>query len=139
MSERSLDIGPMDLPIGFTDSIDIDDFPELRRESELDQEMSYGDFLQARAEDLPYPNSTFDKVNAGQVIGPYADLEESIREVYRVLKPGGVFTIRTLGQYVPSVSRLSKELGFTITKSEHQGYEEEYNEDWVDMRLIKRR
>ena len=139
MAERSLDIGPMDVPIGFTDSIDIDDFPELRRESELDQEMSYGDFLQAKAEDLPYPNSTFDKVNAGQVIGPYADLEESIREVYRVLKSGGLFTLRTEGKYVSDVSRLSRELGFTITKSEHQGYEEEYNEDWVDMRLIKRR
>jgi len=137
MAERSLDIGPMDVPIGFTDSIDIDDLPELRRESELDQEASYGDFLQARAEDLPYPNSTFDKVNAGQVIGPYADLEESIREVYRVLKRGGLFTIRTEGKYVSDVYRLSKELGFTITKSERNHYEEEYNEDWIDMRQKK--
>ena len=139
MAERSLDIGPMDVPIGFTDSIDIDDLPDMRRESELDQGLSYGDFIQGKAEDLPYPNSTFDKVNAGQVIGPYADLEESIREVYRVLKPGGVFTIRTLGMHFPDVSRLSRELGFSITKNEKQGYEEEYSEVWIDMRLIKRR
>ena len=139
MPERSLDIGPMDVPIGFTDSIDIDDLPDMRRESELDQGLSYGDFIQGKAEDLPYPNSTFDKVNAGQVIGPYADLEESIREVYRVLKPGGVFTIRTEGKYVPSVGKLSKELGFKITRSKAQWYEKEYDEDWIDMRLIKRR
>ena len=139
MAERSLDIGPMDVPIGFTDSIDIDDLPDMRRESELDQGLSYGDFIQGKAEDLPYPNSTFDKVNAGQVIGPYADLEESIREVYRVLKPGGVFTIRTEGKYVPSVGKLSKELGFKITRSKAQWYEKEYDEDWIDMRLIKRR
>ena len=139
MPERSLDIGPMDVPIGFTDSIDIDDLPDMRRESELDQGLSYGDFIQGKAEDLPYPNSTFDKVNAGQVIGPYADLEESIREVYRVLKPGGVFTIRTEGKYVPSVGKLSKELGFKITRSKAQWYEKEYDEDWVDMRLVKER
>ena len=139
MAERSLDIGPMDVPIGFTDSIDIDDLPDMRRESELDQGLSYGDFIQGKAEDLPYPNSTFDKVNAGQVIGPYADLEESIREVYRVLKPGGVFTIRTEGKYVPSVGKLSKELGFKITRSKAQWYEKEYDEDWVDMRLVKER
>ena len=139
MPERTLDIGPEDIPIGFTDSIDIIDSPELRRKSEIDQEASYGEFVQGRAEDLPYPDSAFDKVNAGQVIGPYADLEESVREVYRVLKPNGVFTIRTLGMYVPAVSRLSKELGFRITKSERNHYEEEYSEDWIDMRLIKRR
>ena len=139
MPERTLDIGPEDVPMGFTDSLDIDDFPEFRKQAEIDQGLSYGDFVQGRAEDLPYPNSTFDKVNAGQVIGPYADLEESIREVYRVLKPGGLFTIRTVGKYVSDVYRLSRELGFTITKSERNHYEEEYSEDWIDMRLIKRR
>ena len=40
---------------------------------------------------------------------------------------------------MPRVLIVNTPLGFTITKSEHQGYEEEYNEDWVDMRLIKRR
>jgi len=136
--DRSLDIGPMDVPLGFTDSIDLVDDPELRRESELDQGHSYGRFVQGSAEDLPYGNETFVKVNAGQVIGPYADLEESVREVYRVLKPGGVFTMRTLGEHVGAVLKLSRELGFIVSKNERQGYEEDYKDDWVDIILTKR-
>lgn len=137
MNERSLDIGPSDMPLGFTDSIDIHDDERLRRISEEDQGQSYGNFVRGDIEDLPYDDSSFNKINAGQVIGSYSDVELSLSEVHRVLKPGGVFTMRTWGEYVPEVLRVSKSLGFMVVKNERGFYEDDYKEDYVDMRMLK--
>ena len=47
------------------------------------------DFLVADACHLPFPDNAFDYVNSFGVLHHAADTETSIREVYRLLKPGG--------------------------------------------------
>lgn len=46
-------------------------------------------FTQARAEALPFADATFDTVVATLVFCSVADAEQGLREVRRVLKPGG--------------------------------------------------
>jgi ubiquinone/menaquinone biosynthesis C-methylase UbiE len=45
------------------------------------------------AEDLPYPDDTFDVVVGHAVIHHIADVESALREILRVLRPGGRFVI----------------------------------------------
>jgi ubiquinone/menaquinone biosynthesis C-methylase UbiE len=48
----------------------------------------------ATAEDLPYFDSTFDLVSCTDVLEHVLDLNQSIREILRVLKPGGTIMLR---------------------------------------------
>lgn len=41
------------------------------------------------SEELPFPNNSFDLVNARQVLHHAQDLSQTCREIFRVLKPGG--------------------------------------------------
>ena len=45
--------------------------------------------------------------------------------------------MRTWGEYVPEVLRVSKSLGFMVVKNERGFYEDDYKEDYVDMRMLK--
>lgn len=47
----------------------------------------------APAEDLPFPDEMFDLVSAFETYFFWSDLEAGISEAYRVLTPGGIFTI----------------------------------------------
>lgn len=66
---------------------------------------------QASAEAIPYPGGTFDKVLAVHTVYFWPDLGRPLREIARVLKPGGrlVLARRTdpaaAGQFPPSVYR----------------------------------
>ena len=44
-----------------------------------------------RSDDIPFPNETFDKVFCNMVIYFWDKPEKHLKEVYRVLKPGGTF------------------------------------------------
>jgi ubiquinone/menaquinone biosynthesis C-methylase UbiE len=44
---------------------------------------------------LPFKNNTFDKIIASEVLEHLRDDQKAIQEVYRILKPGGVFVIST--------------------------------------------
>src|SRR5688500_16473452 len=46
---------------------------------------------QGYAESIPYPSNTFDLVLATSVMEHVQDVELALKEVYRVLKPGGIF------------------------------------------------
>lgn len=45
----------------------------------------------AGAENLPYPDSYFDKVYTTMALHHFADFDRALREIARVLKPGGSF------------------------------------------------
>lgn len=48
-------------------------------------------FIEGRAEQLPFPDKNFDAVVETLVFCSVLDLQTSINEVLRVLKPGGIF------------------------------------------------
>ena len=88
---------------------------------------------------LPVEDGTVDEVRADCLFEHlnFIDEKRAFYEVKRVLKPGGVFTMRTWGEYVPEVLRVSKSLGFMVVKNERGFYEDDYKEDYVDMRMLK--
>lgn len=47
--------------------------------------------VNGRAESIPFDNDTFDVVHASYVMEHVSDVKKSFGEVYRVLRPGGVF------------------------------------------------
>jgi len=61
------------------------------------------------AEDIPFPDSTFDVVISDNVLEHLERPLEVFREVTRVLKPGGVFLVKTPNKkhYVPLIARLT--------------------------------
>jgi len=48
-------------------------------------------FVQGDAESLPFPSASFDAVTVGFGLRNLVDLDKGIREIFRVLKPGGRF------------------------------------------------
>ena len=53
------------------------------------------------AESIPYSACTFDVVHASSVIEHVQDVEKSIAEIYRVLKPGGIFWFNAASSMCP--------------------------------------
>jgi ubiquinone/menaquinone biosynthesis C-methylase UbiE len=51
------------------------------------------EYVQGSAESIPYPNSTFDKVVSVSCLEHFADPLQGLREIARVLKPGGRLAI----------------------------------------------
>ena len=62
------------------------------------------EFITADAQAIPLPNDTFDVVVVGYGLRTLADLERGLREMFRVLKPGGVLLSLDFGK--PSSSWL---------------------------------
>jgi SAM-dependent methyltransferase len=58
---------------------------------------------------IPFPDQTFDVVFADNVMEHVEDPRAVLREVYRVLKPGGVFLAKTPNRwhYMPIVARIT--------------------------------
>ena len=52
-----------------------------------------GELVQARAEDLPFPDNHFDLVSMGYALRHVSDLKSTFVEYLRVLRPGGVLLI----------------------------------------------
>ncbi len=53
------------------------------------------------AESIPYDADTFDVVHASSVIEHVLDVEKAFAEIYRVLKPGGVFWFSSASSMCP--------------------------------------
>lgn len=47
----------------------------------------------ARAERLPFPDSHFDKAYSTVALHHFADIDQAVQEVMRVVKPGGSFVV----------------------------------------------
>jgi len=57
---------------------------------------------------IEYPDEYFDTIIANEIISHVREIEETIREVYRVLKPGGVFLIRDGNNSLFLLSRIMR-------------------------------
>ena len=64
------------------------------------------EYVRGNAESLPYPNSTFDKVVSISCLEHFADPLQGLREMTRVLKPGGRLAI-SVDSLLPENSPLS--------------------------------
>ncbi|MDH5326450.1 MAG: methyltransferase domain-containing protein [Gammaproteobacteria bacterium] len=85
------------------------------------------EFLQGRAEDLPLNDHSVDLVINVESSHCYADMSKFVNEVFRVLRPDGIFTfcdLRTPGG-VDEVKSLFQKAGFDII------YEEQINQQVV--------
>lgn len=108
---RHLDIGP-----GHGDLIEI-----LRADLELSSDAcDYTDALMRlsdvkvdvvdlNTEKLPYPDSTYDLVTCTEVLEHLEHYRETIREVHRIVKPGGVFVLTT-----PNILNLKSRIRFMV-------------------------
>ena len=65
------------------------------------------DIANLNHEPLPYPDATFDVVTATEVIEHLEDFRQVVREIHRVLKPGGVCILST-----PNILNLNSRLRF---------------------------
>ena len=65
------------------------------------------DIANLNHEPLPYPDATFDVVTATEVIEHLEDFRRVLREIHRVLKPGGVCILST-----PNILNLNSRLRF---------------------------
>jgi demethylmenaquinone methyltransferase/2-methoxy-6-polyprenyl-1,4-benzoquinol methylase len=71
---------------------------ELARRKAGDRELSQVRFEWADALELPYPNGAFDAVTVGFGARNLADLDGGLRELARVLRPGGRLVIHEITQ-----------------------------------------
>jgi demethylmenaquinone methyltransferase/2-methoxy-6-polyprenyl-1,4-benzoquinol methylase len=62
-------------------------------------------WVRADALALPFPDNSFDVVSVGYGLRNLADIERGLREVYRVLKPGGKFLSLDFGKPESKVFR----------------------------------
>jgi SAM-dependent methyltransferase len=59
-----------------------------------------GDYRRARAEDLPFPDRSFDLVVSYVTLVDIADFRAAIREMARVSRPGGTLLIANLNSFI---------------------------------------
>ena len=65
------------------------------------------DIRKGRAEDLPFDDESFDIVLATSVLEHVENLEASVSEVYRVLRPGGLFWFNSASSLCPLTSEIT--------------------------------
>jgi ubiquinone/menaquinone biosynthesis C-methylase UbiE len=76
---------------------------------------------------MPFRDNSFDLAYADYLLEHLAEPVKAAREMYRVLKPGGVFIIRTpnLWHYVTLISRITPHWLHTLLRVKLQGKHEE--------------
>ncbi len=70
----------------------------------LSQHATIHNRAQATVANLPFRDSTFDVVTANMVVEHLSKPEDQFREIYRILKPGGMFVFLTPNSKNPLVS-----------------------------------
>ena len=85
---------------------------ELARENQRKAGLSNVEFLKGEIEDIPLPDDSVDVIVSNCVINLSADKRQVFKEAFRVLKPGGRFTVSDIvvrGE-MPEVVRRNVEL-----------------------------
>lgn len=123
---RRLDVGfatfgeEIITPRGTTLGVDPETVPEIREQA--------SGIIQIRgiAENLPFRSNSLDRVTSNSTIGEFADLDESILEVIRVLRFGGTARIITLDAEPTEVRELLRDQPVTNVRvrTEHIDPEE---------------
>lgn len=68
---------------------------------------------------IPYPDAAFDKIVANHVLFYIQDRQQALKEIHRVLKPGGTFMCSTYGKnHMKEISSLVKEFDSRIRLAE---------------------
>jgi ubiquinone/menaquinone biosynthesis C-methylase UbiE len=79
---------------------------------------------------LPFKNSSIDAIHAGAAMHCWPRLNESLREIYRALKPGGAFYSSTFftqessidvgGEFVKGLTTTANQQGFYLFASKDE-------------------
>lgn len=81
-------------PTGKAYGLDMtDEMLELSRQNQVKAGVTNAEFLKGEIESIPLPDNTVDVVISNCVINLSADKASVLREVFRVLKPGGRFAV----------------------------------------------
>ena len=81
-------------PTGKAYGLDMtDEMLELARQNQAKSGITNAEFLKGEIENIPLPDSAVDVVISNCVINLSADKSAVLREVFRVLKPGGRFAV----------------------------------------------
>lgn len=75
------------------------DFP-LEQENEADQSKRSCTFVHGSGHSLPFPDNSFDKVVCAEVLEHIPEYTSFLREIRRVLKPGGLLAV-SVPRYFP--------------------------------------
>jgi ubiquinone/menaquinone biosynthesis C-methylase UbiE len=86
------------------DSVEIvaNDISELMLEKAIEKNLANVQFNIADNENLPYPDTTFDRYIANLSLHIVADPQKMIEEAFRVLQPGGLAAFSVFGRPKPS-------------------------------------
>jgi len=93
--------------------------------STASQQQQAPDYVCASAESIPFADNTFDAVGANSFIEHVPDVEKVIREMYRVIKPGGKLIFHgpnLLSPLVPLVKAVRALMGQRISPVYGDGF-----------------
>src|SRR5690349_4219027 len=101
-----LDVGCGDghfASVTFTEPIDVglDPWERDLRECALYRPVVYRNLVLASATEMPFADESFQTVVSNSVLEHIPDVEMTVREISRVLKPGGEFAMTTPSEYYP--------------------------------------
>jgi SAM-dependent methyltransferase len=74
---------------------------EIARDLAVEEQVDI-DIREGRAEEIPFPANMFDLVLAFSVMEHVEDLDASLQEISRVIKPGGIFWFNSASAMCPS-------------------------------------
>lgn len=101
-----LDVGCGDghfASVTFTEPIDVGIDPMERDIAECAKlrPTAYKELVQGSATELPFADKSFQTVISNSVLEHIPDVDATVREISRVLKPGGEFAMTTPSEYYP--------------------------------------